>query len=63
VDFTTWPESDPEAREAIALALERLLASDQLPPPAYASRWWAEGVAENLDGEEEAPVGRRSTLT
>jgi hypothetical protein len=62
VDFTTWPEPDPEAREAIALALERLLEADELPP-AYASRWRTEGVAENLDGEEEAPTGRRSTLT
>jgi hypothetical protein len=62
VDFTTRPESDPEAQEAIGLALERLLGAEELPP-AYASRWRAEGVAENLDGEDEAPRGRRSTRT
>jgi len=60
VNITTRPESDPEAREVIALALERLLRADELPP-AYGSRWRAEGIAENLDGEDEAPAGRRTT--
>jgi hypothetical protein len=55
VDFVTRPEPDPEAREAIALALECLLVADELPP-AYASRWRAVGIAENLDGEDEAPA-------
>jgi hypothetical protein len=54
VDFVTRPEPDAEAREAIALALERLLAERELPP-AYGSRWRAEGIAENLDGEDGAP--------
>src|SRR5438034_8270854 len=36
VDFIARPEPDPEAREAIALALGRLLAVDELPP-AYRS--------------------------
>jgi len=56
VDFVARPDPDPEAREAIALALERLLWSDQLPS-AYRSRWRAEGIAENLDGDED-PVRR-----
>jgi hypothetical protein len=60
VDFIARPEPDPEAREAIALALGRLLAGDE-PPSAYRSGWRAEGIAENLDGEEEAPARRRTT--
>ena len=59
MDFITRPESDPKARAAIALALERLLKADGLPP-AYTSSWRAEGIAENLDGEDEAPAGRRN---
>jgi hypothetical protein len=49
VEFVARPEPEPEEREAVALALERLLAADGLPP-AYRSRWRAEGIAENLDG-------------
>jgi hypothetical protein len=61
VDFIARPDpEDPEAREAIALALERLLHPDQ-PPPAYRSRWRAEGIAENLDGEDDAPARRDIT--
>jgi hypothetical protein len=60
VDFIARPELDPEAREAIALALGPLLTGDD-PPPAYGSRWRAEGIAENLDGEDEAPARRRTT--
>ena len=53
MDFIARPEPDPEVREAIALALGRLLTGDE-PPPAYRSGWRAEGIAENLDGEDEA---------
>lgn len=60
MDFIARPEPDPEAREALSLALGRLLAGDE-PPPAYRSRWRAEGITENLDGEDEAPVRRRTT--
>jgi hypothetical protein len=59
VEFVSRPEPDPEAREAIALVLEHLLEAGELPP-SYGSRWRAEGIAENLDGEDEAPAGRRS---
>jgi hypothetical protein len=57
VDFVARPDPDPEAREALELALEGLLRSDQ-PPPAYRSRWRAEGIAENLDGESDEPLLR-----
>ena len=56
MEFVTRPELDPEGREALALAVERLLEAEALPS-AYASRWRAEGIAENLDGEDEAPIG------
>jgi hypothetical protein len=52
VEFIARPEPDPEEREAVALALERLLAADELPP-AYRSRWRAAGIAENLGLETE----------
>jgi hypothetical protein len=57
LDFIARPDPDPEAREAIALALERLLRADE-PPPAYRSRWRAEGIVENLDGDDEEPTRR-----
>jgi hypothetical protein len=60
VDFETRPKPDPEQEEALTLALERLLAGDVMPP-AYRSRWRAEGIAENLGGEassETAPEPR-----
>jgi hypothetical protein len=40
MDFIARPEPDPEAREALSLALGRLLAGNE-PPPAYRSRWRA----------------------
>ena len=52
MDFVARPEPDPEAREAIELALERLLDVDELSP-AYRSRWRAEGIAANLDADDE----------
>jgi hypothetical protein len=60
VDFIARPEPDAEAREALALALEGLLRSDELPP-AYRSRWRAEGIAENLDGDDEGRAGGPSS--
>jgi hypothetical protein len=52
VEFVIRPELDPEEQEAVALALERLFAADDLPL-AYRSRWRAEGVAENLDADDD----------
>jgi hypothetical protein len=60
VEFVARPDPDPEAREAIELALERLLRPDLLPP-AYRSRWRAESIAENLDGGDEDPAGGPKT--
>ena len=54
MEFVTRPEPEPEERDAVALALERLLDGDDLPP-AYRSRWRAVGIAENL-GLEDEPV-------
>jgi hypothetical protein len=52
VDFLVSPEPDPEEREALTLALERVLpAADG--PPAYASRWRSAGIAENLGDDED----------
>jgi hypothetical protein len=40
------PEPDPELREAVEAAVERLLEPrDRLP----ASAWWRAGLAENLE--------------
>ena len=60
MDFETRPKLDPEHEEALTLALERLLAGDVMPP-AYRSRWRAEGIAENLgaaSSTETAPEPR-----
>jgi hypothetical protein len=60
MDFVARPDPGPEAREAIELALEQLLRPDELPP-AYRSRWRAEGIAENLGGGDEDPAGESNT--
>lgn len=60
MDFIARPDPDPEARAAIALALEGLLRREELPP-AYRSRWLAEGIVENLDGDDEGPAGGSSS--
>ena len=48
MEYEIRPEPRPEEREAIVLALERLLARDPTPP-AYRSRWREAAVRENLD--------------
>lgn len=50
MEFVTRPEPDPEQEEALAIALERLLAGD-VRPTAYRSRWRAEGIAENVGAD------------
>jgi hypothetical protein len=60
MEFVARPDPDPEEREAIELALERLLRPDELPS-AYRSRWRAEGIAESLDDGEEDPAGGHKT--
>jgi hypothetical protein len=52
VEFVVRPEPDPDKREALVVALERLLGEADVPS-AYKSRWRSDGIAENLGGEEE----------
>jgi hypothetical protein len=52
VDLLVSPEPDPEEREALALALERLLPAADVPQ-AYTSRWRSAGIAENLGDDED----------
>ena len=54
MEFVIQPEPDPDEREAVELALERLLKPHQVPP-AYESRWRDQGITENLDCEDQAP--------
>ena len=56
MEFELVPEPDPKAREAVELALERLLAENETPA-GYRSRWRAVGIAENLDDEAGADEG------
>jgi hypothetical protein len=43
------PEPDPEEREALEIALGRLLE----PPTEPRSAWWRQGVEEGLDADWE----------
>ncbi len=52
VDFLISPEPDPEEREALAVALERLLPAADVPP-AYGSMWRSAGIVENLGDDED----------
>jgi len=52
VDFLVSPEPGPEEREALALALERLLPAVDVPT-AYGSMWRRAGIAENLGDDED----------
>jgi hypothetical protein len=53
VKLVIEPEPDPRARDALTVALERLLQDDS-PPPAYRSAWREAGIAENVEGELRA---------
>jgi hypothetical protein len=59
VDFIFDPEPEPKEREAVTIALERLLAGDTVPPP-YRSAWRQAGVVENL-GLDHATARPRSS--
>jgi hypothetical protein len=50
VDVVIEPEPSPEEREAIELALGRLL-EDEAVPPAYRSAWRRAGIAENVEAD------------
>jgi hypothetical protein len=61
VDLEISPEPSPVEREALTIALQRLLAG-QVLPQAYASGWRTVGIRENLDAEEDYATARpRST--
>jgi hypothetical protein len=47
-----YPEPEREEREAILVALEKLLAQEALPP-AYRSAWRGEAIRENLSGSAD----------
>jgi hypothetical protein len=49
MDYEVTPEPEPEEREALERALERLLAE----PKDSRSEWWRVGVGENVMPEEE----------
>jgi hypothetical protein len=53
VELRIEPEPTPEEREAIGIALERLLGDESLPA-AYASRWRDAGIHENIDAGKTA---------
>jgi hypothetical protein len=50
VEFVLEPDPGPEEREAVTVALERLLAGEQVPD-AYRSAWRQAGIVENLGGD------------
>lgn len=52
MDLEIKPEPSPEEREALELALARLLAQPDDPRSA----WWREGVGENLSDSEAEPA-------
>lgn len=58
MDFSVSPDPDPEDREAVTIALERLLGGEHVPP-AFRSAWRHEGVVENL-GVDYATARPRS---
>jgi hypothetical protein len=47
VELEIQPEPEPADREAITIALERLLDREALPA-AYTSPWRLAGIAENV---------------
>ena len=60
MEFEVEPEPEPKEREALARALERLLAGEQVPA-AYRSAWRRAGVTENVS-TDYATARLRSTV-
>jgi hypothetical protein len=50
VELIIEPEPEPDEREAVTLALERLLSGETMPD-AYRSRWRDAGIAENVSDD------------
>jgi hypothetical protein len=59
VDFEIAPEPADAEREAIVVALERLLSREPVPA-AFRSDWRAEGLRENIEDEDQAGARPRS---
>jgi hypothetical protein len=53
VELVIEPEPDPKARDALTLALARLL-QDDAPPPVYESAWRRSGIVENAESDFRA---------
>jgi hypothetical protein len=51
--YSFRPEPEPLEREALELALDRLLADDLEEPPAYRSEWRRAAFAEGVAGGDE----------
>jgi hypothetical protein len=51
--YSFRPEPEPREREALELALDRLLADDADEPPAYGSEWRRAALAEGVAGGDE----------
>jgi hypothetical protein len=60
VDLEIEPQPSPEEREAIEVALRRLIEGPSLPP-AYRSAWRAEGIREAVE-DQAAEAGPRSNF-
>jgi hypothetical protein len=54
MDYEIRPDPTPREREAIVVALERLLARNSMPAP-YTSRWREAGLRENIGDDADAP--------
>ncbi|MGB2952591.1 MAG: hypothetical protein WBB74_04265 [Gaiellaceae bacterium] len=63
MEFEIRPEPKPEEREAIVVALQRLL--ERAPaPPAYRSRWRQAGLVEGVEADyTTAPLRKTSGET
>jgi hypothetical protein len=48
VELIIEPEPDPDERDALTAALERLLHGEATPA-AYGSRWREAGIRENVE--------------
>jgi hypothetical protein len=47
VEFVFAPEPEPEEREAVTLALQRLLTGERVPA-AFRSAWRQAGISESV---------------
>jgi hypothetical protein len=54
--YSFRPEPEPFEREALELALDRLLADELDEPPAYRSEWRRAALAEGVAGGEDDVV-------